>query len=193
LANTTRFPSPLETERLIIRTPCPDDAPALNEAIQETWDALHRWMIWASTPQDLEFSKGVCERMQQSSLEGRDYPLFCFERSTGDFVLSTGCHPRKMDIPSFEIGYWCRQSMQGKAYVTEAVRAISEAAFEVMGARRIEIRCDKENHASYAVAERCGYVREGELKNDCRDTSGALRTTLIFALTRDDPPLCRDL
>lgn len=181
------FPSPVTTDRLLIRTPRPEDAQALNGAALETWDQLKQWMPWATSLPSLEDSRDTCCRMATNTQEGRDYALFCFDRATGEFVLATGTHPRNPNVPSYEIGYWCRASYQGKGYVTEAVQALTQTCFEVMGARRIEIRCDARNEPSRAVAERCGYRLEGTFTNDCRDTAGLLRSTLIFAQTRNDP------
>ena len=187
MTDRPRFPSPLVTERLIIRTPELGDAQMLNEAIRETWDGLYRWMPWAITPPTLEESVDTCRRMSSHTAEGDDYVLFCFERATGRFVMASGCHPKSWEVPAFEIGYWCRTSEQGKGFVTEAVLAITQAAFEVMGARRIEIRCDTDNTASRAVAERAGYKLNAEFACHRRNKLGELGGTYVFAQTRPDP------
>ncbi len=177
---------PLVTSRLLIRAPLVSDAEALNLAVLETFDQLHRWMPWAVTPPTLEESQEVCERMSFQVFDDKDLALFCFERATGEFVMSSGLHPLDLTVPSFMIGYWCRASRQRQGFATEAVQAITAYGLEIRGARRIEIRCDTENHASRAVAERCGYRLEGERKHDSRNPGGALRSTLVFAVTRGD-------
>jgi ribosomal-protein-serine acetyltransferase len=180
------FPSPLKTSRLIIRTPEPGDADQLNEAVLETWDQLATWMPWAINRPTLQESRETCIRMAAHAAERKDFALFGFERDTGVFLLASGTHPRNIEVPSFEIGYWCRASRQGQGLVSEAVEAITSACLHKMLARRIEIRCDKRNAASRAVALKAGYVMEAELKNDARDNHGALRTTQVFAVSRDD-------
>ena len=84
-------------------------------------------------------------------------------------------------IPKFEIGYWCRAGFQGCGYVTEAVQAVTEAAFRILKANRVEIRCDARNLRSRRVAERAGYHLDARLKNDVVARDGDLRTTLIFS------------
>ena len=42
--------------------------------------------------------------------------------------------------------------------MTEAVQRIEQFAFEQLGARRVEIRCDEENMKSRSVAERAGFT-----------------------------------
>ena len=48
--------------------------------------------------------------------------------------------------------------------MTEAVERISQFAFEEFGARRVEIRCDEENHKSRLLAERVNFELEGTFK-----------------------------
>ena len=90
---------------------------------------------------------------------GGDFPVLAFLRNTGEFVLGTGLHPRSWRVPKFEIGYWCRRSMQRKGYTLEAVGCLTRLAFSEMGAERLEILCDSQNDASRKVAEKAGYPR----------------------------------
>jgi RimJ/RimL family protein N-acetyltransferase len=89
-------------------------------------------------------------------------------------------------VPSFEIGYWCRTRFEGRGYITEAVRAISRFAFNELGARRLEIRCDARNERSARVAQRAGYQLEGRFHNHRIDSSGQLQDSLIFALVSEE-------
>ncbi|MDW2097456.1 GNAT family protein, partial [Vibrio sp. 1751] len=51
---------------------------------------------------------------------------------------------------------------------------------------RIAIHADSTNQKSRAVAERCGYEFEGELRNERLTTSGELSNTVIYAKIRRD-------
>lgn len=106
------------------------------------------------------------ERHRINYAVAEDFTVSAFLKGTGQFVLNAGLHPRNWRVPNFEIGYWCRTSMQGKGYVTEVVREITAAAFDEMAAKRVEIRCDWRNRRSRTVAERAGYRLEAELRWD---------------------------
>jgi ribosomal-protein-serine acetyltransferase len=71
--------------------------------------------------------------------------------------------------------------MTGRGYVTEAVHGIAAFAFDLLGAQRVEIRCDPLNRPSARVAELAGFSLEGELRNDARATDGTLRNNLVFS------------
>ena len=179
-----RLPLPHLTERLILRPPALQDAAAIQQAVEETYEALHRWMPWAAEPQTLEQTREYIEGAAQRFEAGEDFPAAVFLREGGAFVLGSGLHPRNWAVPKFEIGYWCRASLQGQGYTTEAVRALSVLGFEALGAERIEIRCDARNQRSRRVAERAGFRLEAVLRNDDRANDGSLRDTLVYVRLR---------
>jgi RimJ/RimL family protein N-acetyltransferase len=68
--------------------------------------------------------------------------------------------------------------------MTEAVHAITSYAIHELEANRIEIRCDRNNVRSAAVAERAGFTLEGILRNETTGLDGQLRDTMVFAKIR---------
>ncbi len=180
------LPLPRETDRLILRTPLPKDAPAIQEAVEESFTDLHIWMDWATTLQSIDETKAVLKRARASYESAEDFAVSAFHRDTGRFVLSAGLHPLNWKVPKFEIGYWCRTSMQGRGYVTEVVRELTAAAFRDMAAKRVEIRCDSRNRRSRRVAELAGYRLEAELRCDDRANDGSLRDTTVYVLLAED-------
>ncbi|MCV5942231.1 GNAT family N-acetyltransferase, partial [Escherichia coli] len=67
-----------------------------------------------------------------------------------------------------------------------AVLEVERYAFDDLGAKRIAIHADSTNQKSRAVAERCGYEFEGELRNERLTTSGELSNTVSYAKIRRD-------
>ncbi len=61
-----------------------------------------------------------------------------------------------------EIGYGILEKYQGKGYATEAVKAISNWAFQEPKVSVIEAEIDNKNIASRKVLEKCGFVYTGE-------------------------------
>jgi len=177
-----RLRLPRETQRLVLRPPDPAHARQVQDAIEESFEDLHPWMPWAVQLQPFAETKAFLERARERFDAGEDFGVLGFLRGNGRFVLGSGLHPRNWEVPSFEIGYWCRTSMQGMGYTTEVVRSLTAAAFIEMAAQRAEIRCDSRNQASRRVAERAGFPFEAELRNDDRANDGSLRNTLVYAL-----------
>lgn len=181
------FPHSFETARLLIRRPERGDGAELNVAIRETWADLHEWMPWAMRRPTVEESEEFVRRAHAKFVEREDLLLLLFLKGTKTIVGGSGLHRIDWQIPSFEIGYWCRERFQGKGYVTEAAGAIADFAFRELGARRVEIRCDAENERSLAIPPRIGFKREARLFHHRRHhLSGELRDTLVFARTAGD-------
>ena len=176
------IPETIETERLLLRSPLPGDGAEVNAAIQETFEELHLWMDWAQRLPTIEETEEISRNAYNSFVARTDFPFRAYLKNTNKFVLACGLHPKDWDVPKFEIGYWCRASMQGQGYVTEAVRALTLLGFENLKANKIEIRCDPRNLRSCRVAEIGGYSLEATLKNDQKTPDGRLRDTLIYAL-----------
>ncbi len=181
------FPEAFETERLLIRSPMPGDGPELYAAVRESMEDLLPWMPWPAEHGTVEDSEASAREARVRFLERTELRMHLWLKGTETLVGSSGLHRIDWGVPKFEIGYWCRTGMTGRGYVTEAVRGIAAFAFDVLGAQRVEIRCDPLNRPSARVAELAGFRLEGELRNDARGTDGNLRNTLVFSAVPPGP------
>jgi RimJ/RimL family protein N-acetyltransferase len=177
------FPESFETERLLIRSPLPGDGQELHAAVGESLEELTPWMPWPKVHRTVDDSEASARRARVAFLKRSELRLHLYLKGTETLVGSSGLQGIDWEVPKFEIGYWCRTGFTGRGYITEAVRGITAFAFDALGARRVEIRCDSRNLASMRVAERAGFLLEGELHNNEVSTDGEPRDTLIFALT----------
>jgi len=179
------IPDAFESERLLLRAPRVGDGEALNRAVIESLGELRPWMPWATEAPSLADSEEGVRRAAAKYQAREDFMLLLWDKASGELIGASGMHRIDWEIPAVEIGYWVRTSMSGRGYITEAVNAITRFAFEVIGAHRVEIRCDERNGRSAAVARRAGFVLEGVLHNEARDhISLELRNTMIFAKVR---------
>jgi RimJ/RimL family protein N-acetyltransferase len=181
-------PTRLETARLILRCPRPGDGPTLHQAEHESLDELRPWMPWAHAPRSPDEAEVYCRRMQAKFLLREDLVMFAFERDAaggeGRFVAGCGLHRIEWTVRRFEIGYWRRTGCGGQGFVTEATTALARMAFDRLDARRVELRMDDANVASWRIAERCGFTLEALLRGDSLTPAGAVRSTRIYARVR---------
>ena len=179
---------PFETERLLIRPPRLTDVAAVHKAVAESYAALRQWMDWARSPEpqregtDGHLRLGIQQwRELRLGREADPLPLLLFRREDGRFLGTSGFHNCVWEVPRLEMGYWLRSSAQGCGYMTEAVRAIAEAALTKWRARRISIWCDATNIVSTRVAERAGFALEARLREHRLHSDGTVQDTLIYA------------
>jgi ribosomal-protein-alanine N-acetyltransferase len=60
------------------------------------------------------------------------------------------------------IGYWIDRNFANRGYTTAAVQMLTLYAFEVLKLHRVEINLRPENASSRRVAEKAGFVFEGD-------------------------------
>ena len=63
-----------------------------------------------------------------------------------------------------EIGYRLAFERQGRGYCTEAVKRIIKFCFEETSLQRLELRAMAANEASNKVAVKCGFIKEGFIR-----------------------------
>jgi ribosomal-protein-alanine N-acetyltransferase len=107
-----------------------------------------------------------------------------FDKETDEFVAQVYVGPVNWDVPEFEIGFFVDRDHEGQGYVTEAVRAVMGYIFEHLHAHRVRLECDDTNVRSWRVAERCGMVKEGHVRENKRNADGKLSGTLHFGLLK---------
>ncbi|GEK33170.1 GNAT family N-acetyltransferase [Kurthia sibirica] len=177
------FEPSFESERLLIRIPELTDADAVYDAMSRSAKGLKPFMIWAQQEPVYEQVKETIRKAHADFFARQDLRLHLFDKKTGDFIGSSGLHNIDWTIPKFEIGYWVDEKFEGQGYMTEATIRIAQFAFEELDAKRIEIRCDRDNVKSRAVAERARFDFEGILRNDRLNASGLqLRDTCVYSM-----------
>lgn len=177
------LPESLESERLLLRCPRAGDARAVLAAIHETFEDLHAWLPWAEQMPTLADQRAHVRESRRRFEAREEFTLYLFEREGGAFVGGSGLHRIDWSVPRFELGYWVRASRHGLGYAREAASALAAAAFEHLGAARVEIRADPENARSRRVAEAAGFELEGILRREGRHL-GSLRDTAVYARIR---------
>jgi ribosomal-protein-serine acetyltransferase len=169
----------LRGERVIVRPYREEDAMAMQQAIEESREHLRPWMPFAD--QSLDESRAWINSSRARWILRQSMNCGIFEASTSRFLGGIGLLVHSWEIPSFEIGYWLRKSVEGQGYMSEAVRLLTDFALDSLKAKRVEIQCDERNTHSANVARRLGYIQEGRLRNECQAPDGAVRNTLIFS------------
>lgn len=177
----------LRGEKVVVRPYRESDAQALQEAVAESREHIRPWLPFADAHQTVEESLDWIIKQKAQWLLRENMNLGVWEiGGEGRYVGGTGIHPHEWKIRSFEIGYWARKSAEGKGYITESARLVTEFVLNELKANRVMIRCDERNTRSAAVARRLGYVFEGALRNDALAFDGSVRTTLIFSRIPSD-------
>jgi len=149
----------MQTERLLLRAPVPDDVGAIFERYAADPDVT-RYLSWPRHT-SLDDTRAFIEFSDAEWPKWKTGPLLVFSRADGVLLGGTGL---LFETPyRAATGYVFARDAWGKGYATEALRAMTELAGS-MGVRRLSALCHVQHRASWRVMEKCGFEREGILK-----------------------------
>jgi RimJ/RimL family protein N-acetyltransferase len=95
------------------------------------------------------------------------------------------------DHGTIEIGHiWFGAELRRSAAATEAIFLLAREAFDALGYRRLEWKCNALNQASRRAAERFGFRFEGVFRKH-QVVKGRNRDSAWFAITEDEWPALR--
>jgi RimJ/RimL family protein N-acetyltransferase len=113
------------------------------------------------------------------------------DRATGQAAGITTLMSIVPEHGVIEIGHiWLSPRLQRTRQATEALYLQARYAFDVLGYRRLEWKCDAANAPSRRAAERFGFVFEGVFRQH-RVIKGRNRDTAWFSITDAEWPLRR--
>lgn len=182
------LPSSFETARLFVRRYRPEDASwyapmsLQNQAHLARYESGNPVMGIETEADAASVIQGFIESWDAHSA----FFLGVFRKDTGVFVAQIYIGVVNWDLPELELGYFAAAAHTGQGFVTEAAQGALRFCFRELGARRVRLECDDTNIASYRVAERCGMVREGHLRENHRHAGGALTGTLLYGILRHE-------
>jgi RimJ/RimL family protein N-acetyltransferase len=150
------LPEEIVLGEFVLRRWSVEQAGLLWTAVTESFEHLHPWMPWAARPPALSEQVDYLTRcvVQWESGTTFAYGVFDLEATA---VLGAVSLMDRIGPGGWEIGYWVHADWTGRGIITEASAALTRAAFELLGAQRVEIRCDEANTASSAVPQRLGF------------------------------------
>jgi [ribosomal protein S5]-alanine N-acetyltransferase len=154
----------LRGQRVFLRSPVAND--------QEPWISLRRvnWSHLRSAEPTPARGTDPCgsrafKRMLASARTEQTLRFLICAASNGDIVgqislsgISRGC------FQNCFVGYWIGRAFTGQGMMSEALCLAVRYAFGEMDLHRIEANIAPGNHASRAVADRCGFRYEGRAR-----------------------------
>ena len=110
------------------------------------------------------------------------------EKDTGEIIGNISVFPdtARENVSSMEVGYALKYECWGRGYMTEAVKAIMDYAFEKYNLVIMAVRTSEVNARSQRVIEKCGFRYEGTLRKAYHIYTGEDRDSRIYSITREE-------
>lgn len=149
------------TERLIIRTFCEDDLPALVATLGDPTT-----MAFWPRPLTPDEAAGWLRRAIAAREEGIYGRRALALRATGELIGDAGVVRAELNgVERDDLGYIIRADHWGRGYATEAARALASHYLHAHGLPALYANMAHDHQASRRVAERIGMRRVAEYHN----------------------------
>jgi ribosomal-protein-alanine N-acetyltransferase len=142
-------------ERVALHAPEESDRDEFIAAMRASRDFHHPWVAPPTTVGEFD------ALMARSRME-QHQTVLVRRKDTGELVgYFNISHIIRGALQSAFLGYSAVAAQAGQGYMTDGMRLLLRYAFTELGLHRIEANIQPGNRASIALAERCGFVREG--------------------------------
>jgi RimJ/RimL family protein N-acetyltransferase len=130
------------------------DVPALVEACQDP--EIPRWTLVPS-PYGEADARAYLRHMDEGRAAGRRVSLAIVDAAADRLLGSIALNPIDWEQRAADVGYWIAAPARGRGAATRAVELVAGWAFGPLGLQRLELRAQRDNAASQAVAARTGF------------------------------------
>ncbi|MBD3216620.1 MAG: GNAT family N-acetyltransferase [Candidatus Lokiarchaeota archaeon] len=109
-----------------------------------------------------------------------------FNRSDDEWVGQVTVGITAPRLPEYGVGYIADARFEGKGMMTEAVKAVVGMVFSDMEGLRVRSDCSENNVRSWKLLERCGFTREGHLRQNRRGPDGTVHGDYLYGILREE-------
>ncbi|QNF33892.1 GNAT family N-acetyltransferase [Adhaeribacter swui] len=182
------IPTKLQTARLLLRQYQVTDAPDFLQLIQKNQLRLSpAFPGRVAMTQNLATAKHFIRQMRTDWQLKRVYELGIWLSEAKKYIGDITLKNIEKRVPKGEIGYYLDAAAEGQGLAYEALSAVVRFGFDQLGLNKLFIKMPVQNQRSYRLAERCGFTREGLLRQDFRsDDKTGLVDVFYYGLTRVD-------
>jgi ribosomal-protein-alanine N-acetyltransferase len=177
----------LAGDGVVLRMPRRSDYAAWRQLRAESRDFLRPWEpLWMADELSWEAYRLRLRRYAQEAREGTSYTFFIFDADGVTLYggITAGLIRRGV-AQNCMLGYWIGQRYAGAGLMQRAVEAIKLFVFDVQGLHRIEAACLPSNTRSIRLLEKCGFTREGHLRNYLK-IAGRWEDHYLYALLAEE-------
>jgi ribosomal-protein-alanine N-acetyltransferase len=171
----------LHTERLILRTVIEEDAPDIFRIMSDPMVMRYFGRVPMT---DLSEAVQRVKRCEASFQERSSIRWALSLRERPSYIGSCGFWRIVPEHHRAEIGYELAPECWGRGLMPEALRAVVQFGFSVMGLHSIEANIHPDNLASRQVLEKLGFAQEGYFRENFLEADGHFSDTAVFGLVK---------
>ncbi len=161
----------LETERLILRSFISEDAVAM----YKNWASdpeVTKFLMWKTHSKQEESQSIIDDWVKQYSNEKYYHWAIVLKENGNEPIGAIAVGHMNEQVSATQISYCLGKPWWHQGIMSEALQAVMNFLFDVVGASRIEARHDPRNPNSGKVMQKCGMKYEGTLRSSDWNNQG---------------------
>ena len=174
----------LETERLILRRFCVEDA----SAMFKNWandNEVTKYLTW-QTHSDVSVSESVINSWIPLYQKPEHYSWAIILKEINEPIGGTAAVEQRDDIKMVHIGYCIGRKWWNRGYTSESLKELVRFFIEEVGVNRIESRHDPRNPNSGKVMMKCGLKYEGTMRQSDINNQGGFCDASYYAILAEE-------
>jgi len=152
----------IESERLIFKEITIEDSEEFFYLASNP--KVAKYLKWEEHKSLKETEEFICSVIKDYKT-GEIFSWGIYDKETKKFMGWIGLVEFKEAFLRCEIGYWLGETYWNKGYMSEALSCITKYCFEELNCKRVQAKHAIENPASGKVMLKCGFEKEGILRN----------------------------
>ena len=178
----------LESKRLLLRPVSLRDALDMYEYSRDPEVARH--VLW-DAHRSVSDSRHYIRYMLRQYRDGQPSSYAMVSKTEGRVIGTIGFMAFSEENRSVEIGYSMARRLWGQGLMAEAIQLLLKLCFERMHLHRVEAMHETGNPNSGIVLQKCGFQREGILRDRVWN-KGSFHDVAIWGITEKDWCSMRD-
>lgn len=172
----------LTSENLVLRNFDSADVPQFVDSILESEASVGKWLPWWKADFTDEDARTWFQSCDEAIAAGTAFDIGIFDKGGASLIGSVAINRIDPANRTGSLGYWVRESQQGRGFCSQAVRRIAKFGFDELDLVRLEIVVLVDNVASRQVAEKCGATLECIAENKLLH-QGQPAAAAVYSLT----------
>lgn len=113
-------------------------------------------------------------------------PYIVIDTLDNSFVAFVDLKHIDWNIPKAELGCFIDAKFEHKGLAYKALATVVQYYMQEQGFNKLFLRTHESNTSARSLAERCGFIIEGNIRRDYKTSSGELADLLYYGLIRED-------
>ncbi len=127
------------------------------------------------------FLEEITKRIEAKSY----FPYIIIDNNDNKIVGFLDLKNIDWQIPKTEMGSYTDLAYAGKGITSKAFKLFCDYCFETFKFRKLFLRTHQSNKAAIAVAEKCGFEKEGIIRCDYKTSSGEIVDLVYYGRLND--------